>query len=136
MRTIASATATRSLAGRCDHTCGLLTFGMVGPPGYGYSLEGRNQFGNGSRGQNGRFRAGLCGQIGATDRNVGELIGEKLDLAMADVSGQIGDSSQLQDSAEQRMTRIGNGDLTLAYLRNQRGITLAGFCPGRSDPRR
>jgi hypothetical protein len=66
---------------------------MVGPPGYGYSLEGRNQFGNGSRGQDGRFRARLCGQIGAADGNVGELIGEKLDLTMADVSGQIGDSS-------------------------------------------
>ena len=52
---MASATAVRSLAGSCAQTCGLFTFCMVGPPDSGYSLKGRNQFRNGSRGQDSRF---------------------------------------------------------------------------------
>jgi|GraSoiStandDraft_59_1057299.scaffolds.fasta_scaffold167819_2 hypothetical protein len=46
---MASATAVRSLAGSCVQTSGLLTVCMVGPPDYGYSLEGGNHFRNGSR---------------------------------------------------------------------------------------
>lgn len=47
---MASVTAVRSLLGSCAQTCRLLTMSMVGPPDLDYNLEGRNQFGNGSRG--------------------------------------------------------------------------------------
>jgi hypothetical protein len=52
---MASVMVARSLAGSCAHTCGLLMFGMVGPPGFGYSLEGGHQLRKGSRGQGGGF---------------------------------------------------------------------------------
>jgi hypothetical protein len=99
MRTIASMTAVRSLAGSCAQTCGLATVCMVGPPGCGYSLEGRHQFCNGSRGQNGRFTARFGGEIGAADGNVRHLIGAEFDLAMTDVSRQRGEAHQLQGPA-------------------------------------
>jgi hypothetical protein len=50
---MASVMAVRSLAGSCVQMFGLLTFCMVRPPDWGYSLEGHNQLGNGSRGQDG-----------------------------------------------------------------------------------
>jgi hypothetical protein len=54
------------------------------PPAY--SLEGGNQVFNGGQGQDGRFGAGLDREIGAGDRDVGDLTGEDFDLAVADVS--------------------------------------------------
>jgi hypothetical protein len=57
---------------------------MVVPPAY--SLEGGNQVFNGGQGQDGRFGAGLDREIGAGDRDVGDLSGEDFDLAVADVS--------------------------------------------------
>jgi hypothetical protein len=96
---MASATAARALAGSCVHTCGRLTFAMIGPPDFCFSLEDRNQLGNGSRGYHRRVGARLLGKIGAAHRNVSKLIGKKLDLAMTDVSWQIGNPSQLQNPA-------------------------------------
>jgi hypothetical protein len=129
---MASATAVRSLAGSCAQTCGLFTLCMVSPPDFGYSLKGRNQFGNASRSQDGSFRAWLWREIGAAERNVSNLIGAELDLAMTDVAWQTSQSSQLQHPAKQRMARIVNGDFAFAHLRDQGCITLAGFCRFRS----
>jgi hypothetical protein len=52
---------------------------------------------------------------------------------MADMSWQTGQPGQLQDSAKQWMTGIGYGDLPFARLRDERGITLAGFCRCRAN---
>ncbi len=55
---MASVMAARCLPVSSTHTCGLVTLGMVVPPGLrssNFSLEGGNQFRNGSRGQRGRF---------------------------------------------------------------------------------
>jgi hypothetical protein len=54
---MASAMARRSLGGSCAQTGGLFRswFCMVGPPDWGFSLKDRNQFRNGSRGQDGWF---------------------------------------------------------------------------------
>jgi hypothetical protein len=57
---MAAATAVRSLSGSCAQTCRLFTMSMVGPPDLGYSLKRRNQFRNGSRCYDGRFRAWFC----------------------------------------------------------------------------
>jgi hypothetical protein len=89
---MASTIVVRSLAGSCAQTCRLTTFCMAGPPGCGYSLEGCHQFRNSCRGQDCGFAARLGGEVGAADGNVGELIREKFDLAMAKVSWQIGEA--------------------------------------------
>src|SRR5262249_8418495 len=134
MRTMASATAVRSFAGSCAQTCGPGTIGMAGPPCCGYSLEGRPQFPHPPRGQDPGVGGGVRGGDGAADRNVGDLIRGNLDLAMADVSWQIRQANQLQDPAIQGMARIGNSDLALAHLGDQRCITLAGACPSPGSP--
>lgn len=96
---MAWATAVRSLTSSCVQTCRLVTMCMAGPPGCGYSLESRHQFGNG-RGSQDRGRVTrLGGKIGATDRDVGELVGAQLDLAMTDVSWQVGEAGQFQNPA-------------------------------------
>ena len=125
---MASATAVRSLTVSCPQTCGLVTVCMSGPPSCGYSLEGGHQFRNSSRGQDGRFTARFAGKVGAADRDVAELAGSDLDLTMANVSGQLRQSCQLENPTIQRMARIGDSNLALAHLRNQRCITLAGVC--------
>jgi hypothetical protein len=96
---MASATAVRSLTVSCPQTCGLVTVCMSGPPSCGYSLEGGHQFRNSSRGQDGRFTARFAGKVGAADRDVGELVGAQLDLAVTDVSWQVGEAGQLQNPA-------------------------------------
>ena len=107
---------------------------MAGPPGWHYSLEGRHQFRNRSCRQERGFKGRFGGEIGAADGNVRILTGNEFDLAMADVSWQVGEARQLQDPAVQGMTGIGNRDLALARLCDQRCITLAGVCRFRSDP--
>ena len=99
---------------------------MARPPGGGHSLEGGDQFGHGGVGQDGGLGVRLVGQVGAGDGDVADLTGSKLDLTMADVSRQVRQADQAQDPAIKRMARIGNGDLALAHLRDQRCITLAG----------
>jgi hypothetical protein len=51
----------------------------------GYSLEDRGQFCNRSRGQERRSGTWLTGETGAAHRDVRELIGKNLDLAMPDL---------------------------------------------------
>jgi hypothetical protein len=128
---MASAMAARSLAGIRFHTLGL-GVGRIGlPPGGGHSLEDGDQLGNGSCRQNGWLRTRLGRQVRAGDRDESELTREDFDLAMADVSGQMRQPCQLQNAAIKRMTRIGNGDLALAHLSDQRCIAVAGVFQSR-----
>jgi hypothetical protein len=66
------------------------------------------------------------GQVSAGDGDIADLTGGEFDLAMADVSGQTCQPGQLQDAAVKRMAWVGDGDLALVHLRDQRCITLAG----------
>ena len=101
---------------------------MALPPGGGHSLEDGDQFGHGIAGQDRGLGTWLGGQIGAGDGDVAELARSEFNLAMADMARQVRQAYQLENSAKQRMTRIGDSDLALAHLRDQRCITLAGVC--------
>jgi hypothetical protein len=103
---------------------------MVAPPST-HSLEGGDQCFNGGDGQDGGFGAGFGGEVGAGDGDVGDPAREDFDLAVADVSGQPGEPGQLQCPAVEGMAGIGDGDLALAFLRDQRGITLDEFSRSR-----
>jgi hypothetical protein len=50
-------------------------------------MESGHQLLNGGEGQDGGFGSWLGGEVGAPDRDVAELAGEDLDLAVADVAG-------------------------------------------------
>ena len=87
-------------------------------------MEGGEQGSNGGDGEDGGFGAGLGGEVGAGDGDVGDQAGEDLDLAVTDVPREMGEPRELERPAEEGMTGIGDSDLTLAFLRDQRGITL------------
>ena len=87
-------------------------------------MEGGEQGFNGGDGEDGGLGAGLGGEVGTGDGDVGDQVGEDLDLAVTDVSREPGEPGELERLAEERMTGIGDGDLPLAFLRDQRGITL------------
>ena len=97
---------------------------MARPPGGGHSLEGGDQFGHGAGRQDRGLGTRLCRQVGAGDGDVGDHAREDFDLAVADMSGQASKSRQLERPAEEGMAGIGDGDFSLAFLRDQRGITL------------
>ena len=126
---MASATASRSLMGRRAQTCRLATSRMVAPPCNSHSLEGHNQLFNGDWGQDSRFWAGFRREIRRGDGDEPVLVRKDFDLAMPDVSRQERESSKLENSAKERMSGIGNSDLTFAFLRDQRRIASVGFCP-------
>jgi hypothetical protein len=90
---------------------------MVAPPSIAQSLEGANQFFNASDGQHGGLGPGFGGETGAGQRDVVDPARPDVDLAVTDISSQKGESVQLQRSAVEGMTRIGNRDLTLGNLR-------------------
>ena len=121
---MASATASRSSMGRRAQTCGLATSRMVAPPCHAYSLEGRNQLFNGSWREGGRFEAGFRRQVRAGDGDETDLARKDLDLTVPDMSRKASESRERQRPAVQGMTGIGDGDLALAFFRDQRGITL------------
>ena len=123
---MASATASRSSMGRRSQTCGLATTRMVAPPCLPHSLEGRNQLFNGNWSEDGWFWAGFRRKISAADGDETKLARKNFNLAVTDMSRKTSQPRKLQHSAVEGMTRIGNGDLALAFLRNQRGITLGG----------
>jgi hypothetical protein len=104
---------------------------MVTPPSGAPSLEGGDQGFNGGDGQDRGLGAGFGGEIGAGDGDVGDHAGEDFDLAVADMAREAGESRQLERLAEERMTGIGDGDFSLAFLRDQRGITLGEVSPSR-----
>src|SRR5512135_414261 len=106
---------------------------MVAPPST-HSLEGGDQGFNGGDGQDGGLGAGFGGEVGAGDGDVGDPAREDFDLAMANVSGQPSESRQLQGPAIEGMAGIGDGDLALAFLRDQRGITLDEVSRPREGP--
>jgi hypothetical protein len=87
-------------------------------------LEGRDQLFKGGAGQDGGFGAGFGGEVGAGDGDVSDPAREDFDLAVTDESRQTSESQQLQRPAVEGMTGIGDGDLALAFLRDQRGITV------------
>jgi hypothetical protein len=90
---------------------------MVAPPSIAHRLEGVNQFFNASDGQHGGLGPGFGGEIGAGQRDIVDPARADVDLAVTYVSPQKGESVQLQRSAVEGMTRIGNRDLTLGNLR-------------------
>jgi hypothetical protein len=129
MRTTASATAARSWLGSWVQISRLVRVRMAPPWGDAHSLKGRDQFFNGGDSQEGGHRTRRGGEIRAGDGNVAELIGEDFDLAMAHMTGQIGQAGELQDPAEERVSGISDGDFAFAHLCDQRGITLAEVSP-------
>jgi hypothetical protein len=126
---MASATASRSSMGRRAQTCGLATSRMVAPPSQAYSLEGGNQLFNGRGREDGRFRAGFRRQICAGDGDETNPTRQDFNLAVTDMSGKSSESPELQRPPVEGMTRIGDGDLALAFFRDQRGITLGEVFP-------
>ena len=136
---MASTTASRSSMGRRAQTCGLATGRMVAPPSGAYSLEGGDQLFNGREGEDGRFRARFGREIRAADRDETDLARQDFDLAVTDMSREASESRELECPAVERMTRIGDSDLALAFFRDQRGITLdevsqfPGYRPGNSS---
>ena len=108
---------------------------MVAPPSGNHSLEGGDQGFNGDDGQNGRFRTRFNGQVGARDGDVSDQAGENFDLTMANMSWESGDPRELVCSAEEGMSGILDSDVALAFLRDQRGITLGEFCRFHGFPR-
>jgi hypothetical protein len=131
---IISVTTSRSLWGRSAQTCWLGIGRMGTPPSGVPSLEGGDQRFNGGDGQDRGLGAGFGGEIGAGDGNVGDHAGEDLDLAVADMAREAGEPGQLERLAEEGMAGIGDSDFSLAFLRDQRGITLGEVCPLRADP--
>ena len=129
---MASAAAARSLTGSWSQTLRLAMGRMLCPPGDAHSLDGRQQLFNGYHGQNGGCGTWCRGKVGTGNRNVNELAREEFDLAVPDVSRKVGKPRQLQNSAEQRMAGIVDGDLAFAGLFTQRGITLAEVCRCRT----
>jgi len=70
-----------------------LAIGRMALPPYGRnSLKGCDQFGNGAARQHGGRRARMCRPVSAGDGDVDDLAGFDLDLAVADVAGQDGES--------------------------------------------
>jgi hypothetical protein len=90
---------------------------MVAPPSIAQSLEGANQFFNASDGQHGGLGARFGREIGAGQRDVVDPARLNFDLAVTNVTSEKSESVQLERSAVEGMTRIGNRDLTLANLR-------------------
>jgi hypothetical protein len=131
---IISVTTSRSLWGRSAQTCWLGIGRMVTPPSGGPSLEGGDQRFNGGDGQDRGLGAGFGGEIGAGDGDVGDHAGEDFDLTVADMTREAGESRQFERLAEERMTGIGDGDFSLTFLRDQRGITLGEVSPLPADP--
>ena len=80
-------------------------------------MEGGEQRFNGGDGEDGGLGAGLGGEVGAGDGDVGDQVGEDLDPAVTDVSREPGEPGELERLAEEWMTGIGDGDLPLAFLR-------------------
>src|SRR5512135_1767194 len=106
---------------------------MVAPPS-AQSLEGGDQCFNGGDGQDGGFGAGFGGEVSAGDGDISDPTREDFDLAVTDMSRQTCESRQLERPAVEGMAGIGDGDLALAFLRDQRGITLDEFSPPPADP--
>jgi hypothetical protein len=98
---------------------------MVAPPST-HSLEDGNQLRNGVCSQDGRFRAGFGREVGAGDGNISDLTWKDFDLAVTDTPWQNGEPRELQCPTVKGMRWIDNRDLTFAFLRYQRGITLGG----------
>ena len=97
-------------------------------------MEGSEQGFNGVEGEDGGLGAGFGGEIGAGDGDVGDQAREDFDLAVTDVSREPGEPRQLERLTEEGMTGVGDSDLALAFLRDQRGITLGEVSQSRGSP--
>lgn len=102
---------------------------MFLPPGFGQRQEAYNQIPQRRQRQNGRVWARRGREVGTGHRDVTVLIWGDFDLGMTHVSRQTGQPGKLERSSEKGMAGVGNGDLPLAFLLDERGITLGGFCP-------
>jgi len=111
---MASATAARSVTGSCSQTFRLAMCRMFGPPGVAHSLKGRHQLCNGSCRQDRTWRTRCPGEIRAGNRDVCELIGKDLNLAVPNVARKVGKTGQLQNPTKERMRGIGDGDSAFA----------------------
>ena len=106
---------------------------MVVPPS-AHGLEGGDKLFNGGNRQNRGFGAGFGGEVGAGDWDVSDQAGEDFDLAVTHMSREAGEAGQLERLAEERMTGIVDSNRPLAFLRDQRGITLGEVFPFRESP--
>ena len=97
-------------------------------------MEGGEQGFNGGDGEGGGFGAGLGGEIGTGAGDVRDQVGEDFDLAVTDVSREPGEPGEFESLAEEWVAGIGDSDLPLAFLRDQRGITLGEVSPFRDCP--
>ena len=94
-------------------------------------MEGGDQGFNGGDGEDGGLGAGLSGKVGAGDGDVGDQAGKDFDLTVTDVSREAGEPRQPEGLAEEGMAGVSDGDLPLAFPRDQRGITLGEVSPSR-----
>ena len=73
-------------------------------------------------------------EICAGNGNVSILTRENLNLAVPHVARQTSDAGKLQRFAVKRVSGIGHGNFTFAFLCHQRGIALGGVSPRRAVP--
>ena len=105
--------------------------GVIGFPPRKEIFEGIHQFPDCVECQPGGRGSRSRRQIGAGDINVSDLVREDLDLASLPTPRQTSQTEQNECPAKQRMSRIGDGNLTAASLGDQRGIVMVGFFPCR-----
>jgi len=134
MRRTSLTTTAWALRGRRAHTLRLAIRCMFLPPGFGQRQEAYNQILQGGQGQKGGFRARRGREIAAGYGDVTILVRSDLDLGMAHVARQTGQPGEFQRSSEERMAGVVNCDFPLAFLLDQRGITLGEVFPFRWAP--
>ena len=99
------------------------------PPFIASSLKGDDQIFNSFRGENRSLAWRLMSQIGGGNRYVTKPTGEQLNLAVTDVTGKASQTHELERPPGERMAGVNDRNLTFAFLRDQRGITLVEVCP-------
>src|SRR5579872_6063539 len=123
---ISAVTAARSWADRKAQRPGPVTGGTLAPEGDGQSTEGRDQGGDGVRGEDGRRPRGRGMQVRAGEGDVDRLLGSKLYPTVSYGVGQAEHTEELEDPSVQGMRRIRDRDDTLAGLIAYRGIRMVG----------
>ncbi len=133
IRIIWSVTRVCSSGFRQVHTLSAGIVFMRFPPRHSF-LEGSHKVFNGFKCQAGRARDALHPQIRAIEFDIRHFTREELNLAIPAVSRQPREPQQPQRSPKERMARIGDRDLALAGLGDQRCILMGEVCPFPAGP--